>query len=334
MIAVQDGEIVADRALADARALRRCCATPSATPTPTRSSADVSAVYPVLEPHVHSHGQQQDRSLGAAREPAPSGPATAGAQPRSPISEGATVSGLALGAPRPGSKRARAAAPATPAPPPVSRRRRSGRGASVFRAGSNDVYLHPLRVGRAGDRGHGARARRRCGTGAHSPPTRSRTSSSRSAPPGAGAPLIDPKPILDGWVALENTSIFRAKGENPFLATSPTIGQVLLESKQQLEPQVLHDGGIRLGRCGRQDVQSGRVDKRVLAMLEYLSVSGLKPTVAGLQCVPPDARLRWPPTRAAGADAARPSSITAVNGIPSPGTRARARSPTPPCASC
>ena len=76
-------------------------------------------------------------------------------------------------------------------------------------------------------------------------------------PAGAGAPLIDPKPILDGWVSLENTSIFRAKGENPFLATSPTVGQVLLESKQQLEHQVLRDKGISLGDCGREDVQGG-----------------------------------------------------------------------------
>jgi hypothetical protein len=108
-------------------------------------------------------------------------------------------------------------------------------------------------------------------------------------PAGAGSPAIDPKPVLDGWVALENTSIFRAKGENPFLATSPTTGQVLLESKQQLEPQVLHDGGIRLGRCGRQSVQAGSVDKRVLAVLEYLSVSGLKPAVSGLACPAPAA---------------------------------------------
>ena len=34
----------------------------------------------------------------------------------------------------------------------------------------------------------------------------------------------------------------------------------------------------------RQDIQTGRVDKRVLATLEYLSVSGLKPTVSGLRC--------------------------------------------------
>jgi hypothetical protein len=59
---------------------------------------------------------------------------------------------------------------------------------------------------------------------------------------------------------------------------------VLLESKHQLEPQVLHDGSIHLSACGRQDVQSGRVDRRMLAMLEFLSVSGLKPTVAGLRC--------------------------------------------------
>ena len=31
-------------------------------------------------------------------------------------------------------------------------------------------------------------------------------------PSGAGAPLIDPKPILDGWVALENASVFRVHG--------------------------------------------------------------------------------------------------------------------------
>jgi Transglycosylase SLT domain len=32
-------------------------------------------------------------------------------------------------------------------------------------------------------------------------------------PPGAGAPLIDPKPILDSWVELENASVFNLKGE-------------------------------------------------------------------------------------------------------------------------
>jgi hypothetical protein len=134
-------------------------------------------------------------------------------------------------------------------------------------------------------------------------------------PAGVGAPLIDPKPILDGWVALENTSIFRAKGENPFLSTSPTVGQVLLESAHQLEPQVLHDPGIHLARCARQDIETGGVDKRLLATLEFLSVSGLKPTVSGLRC-------KVGSTVAATAANARLNSeedavdITAVNGVP------------------
>jgi len=115
-------------------------------------------------------------------------------------------------------------------------------------------------------------------------------------------------------VALENSSVFHAKGENPFLATSPTVGQVLLESKQQLEPQVLHDKGIHLGSCGRQDVQDGQVDKRVLAMLEYLSVSGLRPTVGGLACSP-----ATPAAQAANAGAGTSDvsvTITAINGMP------------------
>jgi hypothetical protein len=86
-------------------------------------------------------------------------------------------------------------------------------------------------------------------------------------------------------VQLENTSIFRAKGENPFLATSPTVGQVLLESKPQLERQVLRDPGVRFASsCGRGEVQAGQIDRRVLAALEFLSVSGLKPTVSSLGC--------------------------------------------------
>ena len=270
---------------------------------------DIAAVYPVLQPHLHSTVSSRISSPEAAREPAPSGPATAGAQPRSPMSEGATVSGLALG-PAAGLETSPPAVPATPAPPivPVTKAVK----VKSFRAGPNDVYLHPLRAG----------AQVIAGTvlGHLGAPTGAALAADAQPhllfqvrPAGAGAPLIDPKPILDGWVALENTSIFRAKGENPFLATSPTIGQVLLESKQQLGPQVLHDGGIHLGRCGRQDVQAGRVDKRVLTMLEYLSVSGLKPTVSGLKCVAP-AQAALAANTAAGASSTA-VDITAINGI-------------------
>jgi membrane-bound lytic murein transglycosylase B len=284
VIAAQDGEIVQ---VGDSLSLGRFVSLRDAYGNTYvyAELGSVAALYPVLEPHEHTAVSPRIAQPGGAVEPAPGGPATAGAQPRSPVSEGAAVSGFALGAPA-----GLEPAPSAPAPAPapaVSAQPvapRSSQGAvRVFREGPNDVYLHRLRAGvqvLAGTvLGH---------VGATDAATATTDAQPHMffqiRPAGAGAPLIDPKPILDGWVALENTSIFRAKGENPFLATSPTVGQVLLESQAQLDPQVLHDAGIRLSRCGRQDIQTGRVDRRLLAVLEFLSVSGLKPTVSGLRC--------------------------------------------------
>jgi murein DD-endopeptidase MepM/ murein hydrolase activator NlpD len=266
----------------------------------------VSSVYPVLEPLLHTTPSPRI-AKPEEREAAPSGPATAGAQPGSSLSEGATISSLALGA-----AAGLETAPTVPHRVAVVPKPRAKRAVvRVFAEGANDVYLNPLRPGVqviAGTvLGHVGAA---SGVGAESAPH----IFFQLKPAGLQAPLIDPKPILDGWVALENTSIFRAKGENPFIATSPTVGQVLLESKQQLEPQVLHDHGIRLSSCGRQDVQEGREDKRVLAMLEYLSVSGLKPTVAGLKCSPASAAAIA--AYAPAADAGEAVDITAINGVP------------------
>jgi hypothetical protein len=263
---------------------------------------DVAPLYPVLQPRVHS--AVRSALASAHGEAPPSGPATAGAQPRSPLSEAATTSSLALGA----AAGLEAAQAAPPAPATAARAPAPARHARAFREGSTDVYLQPLRAGVqviAGTvLGHlaGAAAPRML---------------FQIRPAGAGAPQIDPKPILDGWVALENSAVFHARGQNPFLATSPTVGQVLLESKQQLEPQVLHDSGVHLSSCGRAAVQAGRVDKRVLAMLEYLSVSGLRPTVGGLRCSGRAARIANAPA-AAGSLAV---TITAVNGVSVAGAR-------------
>ena len=44
-------------------------------------------------------------------------------------------------------------------------------------------------------------------------------------PAGKNAPLIDPKPILDGWKLLEATAVYRAAGVDPFFgpgAKNPT----------------------------------------------------------------------------------------------------------------
>jgi murein DD-endopeptidase MepM/ murein hydrolase activator NlpD len=106
-------------------------------------------------------------------------------------------------------------------------------------------------------------------------------------PAGKGSPRIDPKPILDGWKLLESTAIYRAAGKNPFFgpdAKNPSIGQILLMSKESLQRRVLDDSRISLYDCGRRDIKAGTVDRRVLATLEFLSASGLKPSVSSLQC--------------------------------------------------
>jgi hypothetical protein len=106
-------------------------------------------------------------------------------------------------------------------------------------------------------------------------------------PAGRDAPYIDPKPILDGWKLLEATAIYRANAVDPFFgpgARNPSIGQVLLMSKQQLTERVLTDPQVQIYNCGRRDIAAGLIDRRVLATIEFLSASGLDPTVSGLAC--------------------------------------------------
>jgi len=103
-------------------------------------------------------------------------------------------------------------------------------------------------------------------------------------PAGKNAPYIDPKPILDGWKLLAATAVYRAAGLDPFAGKKATIGQVLLMSKEQLEEQVLRDPHVQIYTCGRRDVQAGLIDRRILAVIEFLSASGLDPYVSGLEC--------------------------------------------------
>jgi hypothetical protein len=102
-------------------------------------------------------------------------------------------------------------------------------------------------------------------------------------PAGRGAPRIDPKPILDGWKLLEATAIYRAKGKNPFADDLSGAG-VLLLSKEDLERRVLADESLSIYECGREDIATGQIDRRVLAMLEYLVSKGFKLTITALKC--------------------------------------------------
>jgi soluble lytic murein transglycosylase-like protein len=259
----------------------------------------VAKLYPVLKPHDGQPGAANSHKPVEPAEPRPTGPASAGTQAgaQPPAGEGAATSALSLGsasaleAPAPGSPSGATSPAATPSPAASEAAASEPAGTTpaepsstprVFRDGPNDVYLHDLHAGArviAGTvLGHVGGSDAAAGEGAEPHML------FQIRPAGVGAPQIDPKPILDGWVQLENTSVFRAKGHNPFLTTAPTVGQVLLESKEQLEQQVLANPDISIYPCGRQDIQTGRIDKRVLATLEFLAVSGLKPTVSALKC--------------------------------------------------
>jgi hypothetical protein len=102
-------------------------------------------------------------------------------------------------------------------------------------------------------------------------------------PAGKGAPRIDPKPILDGWKLLEATAIYRAKGKNPFNAQLTGAG-VLLLSKEALQERVLNDKGLDIYQCGREDIEQGKIDRRVLAVLEYLRSKGFTMRISALEC--------------------------------------------------
>ncbi len=133
-------------------------------------------------------------------------------------------------------------------------------------------------------------------------------------PAGAGSPLIDPKPILDGWELLQTTSIYRSK--NPLVSltgTNPSLGQILLESKSQLQQRVLADPSVSIYSCGRRDIKSGLIDQRVLGTLEFLSVQGFKPTVSQLRCGASAASSGGLFSEQGAGDAA---TISAINGIP------------------
>jgi Transglycosylase SLT domain len=141
--------------------------------------------------------------------------------------------------------------------------------------------------------------------------------------PAGDSSTIDPQPLLANWRQLGAALHPKgSRGANALLGA--TAGDALLMSKGELELAVLSDPGIQLDACGRRDVASGAVDGRVLAVLEFLSRSGLQPTVAALRCprggVSPSGLSLAPSADAAASrvahDRGTAVEITAINGVP------------------
>jgi hypothetical protein len=130
-------------------------------------------------------------------------------------------------------------------------------------------------------------------------------------PPGAQS-AIDPRPILANWRQLQ-VALHPQGAKDGAVLAGATAGDAFLLSQPELERAVLADPGIELGRCDRGQVAAGKVSARALALLVFLSRSGLKPTVGELRCghtvsTPKGPLTVFPP--------ANTLDIAAINGIP------------------
>jgi soluble lytic murein transglycosylase-like protein len=128
--------------------------------------------------------------------------------------------------------------------------------------------------------------------------------------PAGDQQTVNPGPVLANWAQLQKAlHPHGAKASNALLGA--TASDVFLLSKPQLERAVLADPGIKLDACSRHEVASGVVDGRVLAVLAFLSRSGLEPTVSGLRCT--DRRYARPGSAFA-AYTSDELDISAING--------------------
>jgi membrane-bound lytic murein transglycosylase B len=131
--------------------------------------------------------------------------------------------------------------------------------------------------------------------------------------PGGDQSTVDPRPFLENWqqlgVALHPQGA--NSGEADLLGA--TASGVFLMSQDELERTVLSDPGIDIYQCGREDIAKGKIDKRVLAVLEYLSRINLKPTVSALECGHSEITVSGFVSEHYTGDAV---DISAINGIP------------------
>jgi hypothetical protein len=229
----------------------------------------------------------------SAHDPRPARPASAGVQPPITLAPAAPAAAAATAPPAPAKVRLFAhpapiapAATAVPsAAPPRGMRWAALRPGSIVPAGTRLGTLHDARGG-----------------GGYL----------RFAVQPAGDPrTVDPAPVLSNWRLLDTAVNPGGPGSGDGLL-GMTAGDVFLLSKTELQRQVLADPTISIYACGRHDIVSGAIDARVLAVLAYLSRSGLKPTVSGLKC----ARGAAPaPGDGADRQAGDGVDISAVNGI-------------------
>jgi hypothetical protein len=131
--------------------------------------------------------------------------------------------------------------------------------------------------------------------------------------PAGDRTTIDPRPIIANWVALEASLHPQgaAKGDTDLLGA--TASGVFLQSKAELQRAILSDPNVSLPSCARAAVAAGAIDRRVLAVLEFLSRVGLHPTVGALRCAGGEYAAQGV---LAHGDSGDSVDISAINGTP------------------
>jgi membrane-bound lytic murein transglycosylase B len=129
--------------------------------------------------------------------------------------------------------------------------------------------------------------------------------------PAGDTSTIDPGPVLANWAQLQ-AALHPQGAKSSDALLGATASDVFLLGKSQLQRAVLSDPGISIYQCARDDISAGLVDRRVLAVLAFLSRSGLSPTVSALRCNQPRETAAGAPTAQALGDAVE---ISAINGI-------------------
>jgi murein DD-endopeptidase MepM/ murein hydrolase activator NlpD len=262
----------------------------------------LAAKYAVPKPSSPNTSQGESEPALPKPDAKPTAPATAGSQP----AQGGSGSTNAASAPTPATtapagdsvsgagdlKERLFAHPSRPAAYAAGGARQlasagesfssfKGYMAGAFHLDPNDYVLKPLHPGAS------VIAGTVLGTIAKTDPTLAPHVEFTIRPAGRGAPLVDPKPILDGWKLLETTAVYRADGSSAFFgpnAKAASAGQVLLMSKSELQQRVLADSHVTIYPCGRKDIETGQIDRRVLATIEFLVADGLDPTISALKC--------------------------------------------------
>ena len=271
----------------------------------------IAPSYTVAKP-TRTKGSSPVVQAASTRDPAPSKPATAGAQ--SPVT-------LQVKAPAPqnhGSGGGRTSIPTTESVPAgMDRKRlflhpgnpdaRAAAAIDVARKAQRDKAAQklPLRKGSVVSAGT-VLGTVSVAHGAHSGHLRF------GIRPAGDSAYIDPGPVLANWAQLQK-ALHPQGARSADALLGATAGDVFLLSKAQLERTVLSDPGIAINACGRQDVASGAVDHRVLALLAFLSRSGLKPTVSALRCGQSQYAASGAPSAHYRGDAV---DISAINDVP------------------